>query len=191
MCDTTAFPVTAPRSWTGEPSPQSTLKPLIALPLLVAAVTANVNDDGRPAVGAVVGGVITSVGAPATLMVVVADVVPELEPPPVLPPVLPPLVPPPLVPPLLGGAVVEPAAPTLAVTVAVVVVKSVVVDTPFLSETAMTCDSVPDVVEKLTGAEDNALPLMSKTLAVMVVEPPVGGRVVRLALRLTRPTAAV
>src|SRR3954447_278797 len=110
MCDTTAFPVTAPRLCVC-PSPQSTVKSRTALPFDVAAVTANVNAAGKPTLGGVVGGVITSEGALVTTTVTEPDAVPdelgvlggalldELE----LPP-----------PPVLAGA----WAPTDAVTVA-------------------------------------------------------------------------
>src|SRR5580704_5040492 len=61
-CVTMAEPTMAPRSWL-EPSPQSTCTLRTVLPLVAAAVTANVNDAGNPAPGGVVGGVITNVGA--------------------------------------------------------------------------------------------------------------------------------
>src|SRR5262249_8693729 len=48
VCDTTALPVTAPRSCV-ERSPQSTVTSLITLPLVVDGVTTNVNNAGRPA----------------------------------------------------------------------------------------------------------------------------------------------
>src|SRR5205809_5848257 len=51
-CDTTALPVTAPRSCV-EPSPQFTKTSRTALPLAAAAVTTNVNDAGNPALGGV------------------------------------------------------------------------------------------------------------------------------------------
>ena len=47
------------------------------------------------------------------------------------------------------------------------------------------------MVEKLTGAELNGLPLMSRTTAVIVVVPPRAGTRAGLALTLTLPTAAV
>ena len=76
---------------------------------------ANVNVEGSPALGAVAGGVITSVGAPATLTVTVPVAVPVAVPAAggVLPPVL------------------EPAcAPTAAVTVAAVDVLRIAVAAP-------------------------------------------------------------
>ena len=72
-----ALPTTAPRSCIA-PSPQFTVRSRIALPLVAAAVTTNVNVAGSPAVGAVVGGVITNVGAPATLIVIVAEAWPDV-----------------------------------------------------------------------------------------------------------------
>jgi hypothetical protein len=56
-----------------DPSPQLTTTSRIGLPLAVAAVTTNVNVDGSPAVGGVVGGVITSAGAAATFTVTLPD----------------------------------------------------------------------------------------------------------------------
>jgi len=58
------LPVTAPRSC-DDPSPQLTLTFVTKLPLAAAAVTAKVNNAGNPALGGVVGGVITSAGADA------------------------------------------------------------------------------------------------------------------------------
>src|SRR5579862_3201452 len=52
-------------------------------------------------------------------------------------------------------------------------------------------DSEPAVVEKLTSALGSTLPLISKTLAVIVDAPPVAGIVAGSALRFTWPTAAV
>ena len=49
----------------------------------------------------------------------------------------------------------------------------------------------PAVDVKTTGADLKALPLMSSTLAVIVVGPPAAGTVAGLALTVTRPTAAV
>ncbi len=46
-------------------------------------------------------------------------------------------------------------------------------------------------MEKETGAEVSALPLMSYTAAVMADAPPVGGRIVGFADSVMRPTAAV
>ena len=54
-------------SWT-LPSPQSTRRLRTALPP-VGTVTAKVNDAGSPALGGVLGGVITSVGCSVTLTV--------------------------------------------------------------------------------------------------------------------------
>src|SRR3954452_748195 len=72
MCDTTAFPVTAPRLCVC-PSPQSTVKSRTALPFDVAAVTAKVNAAGKPTLGGVVGGVITRDGAFVTTTVAEPD----------------------------------------------------------------------------------------------------------------------
>src|SRR5580765_2201580 len=57
--DAAAVPVTAPRSCTPLPSPQLTLRSRTAAPLVVAAVTTNENVAGSPALGEVVGGVMT------------------------------------------------------------------------------------------------------------------------------------
>ncbi len=54
-------------------SPQSTVRSRMALPFVVGTVTANVNDAGTPAVGGVVGGVMTSVGAAEMLTTTVPD----------------------------------------------------------------------------------------------------------------------
>src|SRR4029453_15919540 len=51
--------------------------------------------------------------------------------------------------------------------------------------------SEPAVVVKLTGALFSALPLMSKTSATMVVDPPFEGTDAGLALIVTRPTGGV
>jgi hypothetical protein len=56
---------------------------------------------------------------------------------------------------------------------------------------AIPADSVPDVAVNDTGAERSAFPLMSNTVAVIVVDPPVFGTVAGLALTVTRPTPAV
>jgi hypothetical protein len=45
----------------------------MGLAFAVAAVTTKVNVDGSPAVGAAVGGVITSVGDPATFTVILPE----------------------------------------------------------------------------------------------------------------------
>ena len=66
----------APRCWIGDRSPQSTVTSRIAEPLVAAAATTNVYVEGRPALGAVAGAVMFSVGAPATLTVTVPDAVP-------------------------------------------------------------------------------------------------------------------
>jgi len=50
---------------------------------------------------------------------------------------------------------------------------------------------VPAVVEKLTVADGNALPFTSKTLAVIVDDPPVAGTSDGFADNDTRPTAAL
>src|SRR4029078_159611 len=63
-CVTVAFVLTAPRSWS-VPSPQVTVR-LRTAPAPVGTVTAKVNVAGRPALGGVVGGVITRPGATAT-----------------------------------------------------------------------------------------------------------------------------
>ena len=103
------------------PSPQLTVTSRTALPLAVAAVTTNEKVAGNPALGGVVGGVITSVGAAATPTVTVPEACPA-------------------VPPVAGGVVVGrrrrspvvgAVAPTLAVTVAVWEVLNVVCARPF------------------------------------------------------------
>lgn len=50
--------------------------------------------------------------------------------------------------------------------------------------------SVPAVVLKLTGTPERPLPLVSTTLAVSVLVPPVAGTTAGLALRLILATAA-
>ena len=63
-----------------------------------------------------------------------------------------------------GGVVVGGAwAPTFAVTVACWLVANVVIARPLALVVTRAADNVPAVVEKLTGAESRALPLMSKT----------------------------
>jgi hypothetical protein len=100
------LPVIAPRSCDGVPSPQFTVTLRIGLAFVVAGVTANVNDAGTPALGGVVGTVMISVGAPATLTVTLPEAWPELAGVVGVPP------------PVAGGVVDEPpCAPTLAVTV--------------------------------------------------------------------------
>ena len=109
-----ALPVTAPSDWL-PPSPHRTVRSRTALPLAAAAVTANVNEAGRPAL-AVVGGVITNVGAALTVTVTVPDACPLVV---VVAGVVVPLPPVPPLPPLpVLGAVVVLCAPTLAVTTA-------------------------------------------------------------------------
>ena len=116
-CVTAAVPVTAPKLCTPLPSPQLTLKSRTAEPLVAAAVITNENVAGSPALGAVVGGVMTSVGAAMTPTVTVPEAWPGALP--------------------VAGAVgvvglvgvvgvVGAVAPTLAVTVAVWDVLSVV-----------------------------------------------------------------
>jgi hypothetical protein len=87
--------------------------------LVVAGVTTIEKVAGNPALGGVVGGVITRVGAAATPTVTAPDACPA-------------------VPPVAGGVVVPPpvpvvgaVAPTLAVTVAVWAVLNVVCARPF------------------------------------------------------------
>src|SRR5262245_5689112 len=131
------------------------------LPPVDAAVTLNVNDAGRPDCGDDVGGVIKSVGAARIETVTVPDVCPVVG-----------VVPVPPVPPV---APVAPVAPTVAVTVACVCVERTVVATPF--RLVLTSDwlRVPADVVNETGAALNGLPLMSKTVAVIVDEPPDAG----------------
>ena len=63
----------------------------------------------------------------------------------------------------------------------------------FRSESVFTTPlpRAPAEVAKVTGTAASALPLRSRTLAVMIVEPPLDEMVLGFALRLTRPTAAV
>ena len=95
------------------------------LGLVVATPTSNEKRAGSPAVGAVVGGVIRSVGAPARVTVTVPEAWPAAG---VVGVVVVP-------PPLAGGGVVlePPCAPTLAVTVAVAFVVRTVCAAPALS----------------------------------------------------------
>jgi hypothetical protein len=137
-----------------------------------------VNAAGKPAVGAVDGGVITKPGADRIPTVTVPDAWPAVPPAGGVVPVV-------------GGVVVPPVAPTLAVTVAAVTVCSVVTARPLASVDTNTSDSVPAVVEKLTGAEVNGFPLISRTTVEMVDLPPSAGTRVGFALTTTRPTAAV
>ncbi len=62
---------------------------------------------------------------------------------------------------------------------------------PFASVLTIDDDKVPAVVVNETGADGSVLPLMSKTVAETVVEPPFAGTNAGLAFTLTRPTAAV
>src|SRR3954468_18615191 len=145
MCETTALPVTAPRLCV-VPSPQSTVRSRTALPFEVAGVTAKVNAAGKPTLGGLVGGVITSVGAFVTTTVTEPDAVPdelgvvgagallaELE----------------LPPPVLGGA----WAPTDAVTVACGLVMSTADAMPLASVGTIEEDKLPAVVLNCTGVD--------------------------------------
>src|SRR4051794_26860393 len=185
MCETTAFPVTAPRLWGGELSPQSTVRSLTALPFDVAAVTAKVNAAGKPTLGAVVGGVITTDGAFVTTTVTEPDAVPdelgvggagallvELE----LPP-----------PAVLVGA----WAPTDAVTVACWLVMSTADAMPLASVGTIEEDKLPAVVLNCTGVDASGLPFTSSTVAVIAEAPPIAGTVLGFAVTATRPTAAL
>src|SRR5215813_9331567 len=86
MCDTTALPVTAPRS-VAEPSPQSTDTALVPSPATLpfcggvpfVPLTVIVKVAGRPALGGVVGGTMTIVGAEATLTMTLADAWPDAD----------------------------------------------------------------------------------------------------------------
>jgi hypothetical protein len=82
-------------------------------------------------------------------------------------------------------------APATAVTVAAAVVVSVVWTMPFASVLAFVGVTVPEVVEKPTGMTRSGLPEASVTTAVIVVLPPPKGTDAGLAVRATRPTAAV
>ena len=94
--------------------------------MVAGTVTANVNVEGRPALGVVAGGVIVSVGAPATLTVIVPDAVPVVAGAGVAGAAG--------VPVAGGVGVLEPAcAPTAAVTVATIVVLRIAVAAPFWS----------------------------------------------------------
>ena len=180
--ETTLLPVNAPSDCGRLPSPQLTVTSLIALPLLAAAVTANVNDAGSPALGGVVGGVITSVAAAASATFTLPDAVPELATGVgVGVPVAGGVVPPP----------VAPCAPTLAVTVADANVVRIVRATPLMSDVTAPVLNVPLVVENVTSADGRALPLISSTVAETVEEPPVAGTRTGFAVTATRPTAAV
>src|SRR6185503_17907508 len=89
-----------------------------ALPFVVAAVTAMVNDAGSPSPGGLVGGVIASPGAELTLTITVPDAWPEEAGGVVVPP------------PVAGGVVEPPCAPIAAVTVAFEEVRKIVVARP-------------------------------------------------------------
>ena len=182
VCATDVVPLSAPRSLVC-PSPQSTITLRIVLGLVVAAPTSNEKRAGSPAVGAVVGGLIRSVGAPARVTVTVPEAWPAAG---VVGVVVVP-------PPLAGGGVVlePPCAPTLAVTVAVVLVVRTVCAAPALSVVTSVAVNVPALVENDTGASTSAFPLMSSTEALIVDEPPSAGTCEGLALTVTRPTAAV
>ena len=112
------MPVTTPRLC-DEPSPQLMLTSRTALPFVVAAVTAMVNDAGSPSPGGLVGGVIASPGAELTLTITVPDAWPEEAGGVVVPP-----------PPVAGGVVEPPCAPIAAVTVAFEEVRKIVVARP-------------------------------------------------------------
>lgn len=179
---TTALPLIAPSS-VDDPSPQSTVTAFTALPFVVAGVTAIVNDAGRPAFGGDVGGVMTMVGAAATLTVTLADACPDADGVVGVVPVV--------GVPVAGGVVDELPTPTLAVTVAVCAVVSVVdamPPSPVLTTPAL---SVPAVVVNVTGTPLIKLPLTSNTVAEIVVEPPSAGTLAGLALTTTFCTAAL
>jgi hypothetical protein len=151
--------------------------------LVVAGVTVNLKVAGNPTLGGLAGGSMTSVGATETLTVVDPDACPvEADGGVVVVP--PPLEPPP--PPAVGAV-----APTLAVTIASWLVVRVVDALPSGPVGTTANESVPAVVVNDTGEDGSTLPLMSNTLAVIVVDPPVFGTVAGLALTVTRPTAAV
>jgi len=181
VCDTTAFPVTVPNS-VDEPSPQSTVTALMALPFVAPGFTAIVKLAGTPALGGVAGGVITIVGAPAILTVTLPDAWPDAD---GVVGVVPPPVPVPGVVGVVGVVVLLPT-PTFAVTVAVCAVVSVVVAMPPPVVLATPTLSVPAVVVNVTGMSFIKLPLASNTVAEIVVEPPSAGTVAGVALTTTR-----
>ena len=80
----------------------------------------------------------------------------------------------PPVPPVPPGAAVPVVLemPAVAVTVAWTDVVSVVTAVPDASVETLVAPSVPPVVVKTTGTDPSALPLMSRTDAVMVAVPP-------------------
>src|SRR5204862_4485902 len=95
-------------------------------------------------------------------------------------------------PPVAGGVGVAGAvAPTLAVTVACWLVVRTVIARPL--SLVVTSDEArfPAVVENETGAAVSGFPLISRTVAVMVVDPPVFGTEAGFALIATLPTEAV
>ena len=184
MCDTTALPVTAPRS-VAEPSPQSTLTALTALPFCAGTVTAIVKLAGKPALGGVVGGVMTMVGAAEMLTTTVAEAWPDAD------GVVVVGVPGAGVPVVGGGVVVVlPPTPTLAVTVDVCAVVSVVAATPDASVLTTPALRFPAVAVNVTGMPFIRFPLTSNTVAEIVVEPPSAGTVAGEALATTFCTAA-
>ena len=155
----TAVPVMLPRLL-DDPSFQLMFKLLTALPP-AGTVTVNVKDAGSPALGGVVGGVITSVGWGVTVTVKVA----------------------------VGAAVVvvplTVAAPAVAVIFAVDVVVSVVCALPPASEVTTAGKTVPTSLVKLTGTPPRALPPVSTTVAVIVVLPPMADTEPGLALSVS------
>ena len=140
-----------------------------------------VNVAGSPALGGVVGGVITIVGAAAMLTVTLPDACPAA----------------------VVGAVGEVGVvgvvgvvgavgvvellptPTLAVTVAVCAVVSVVDAIPPAVVFARPELSAPAVVVNVTGMSFIKLPFASNTVAEMVVDPPSDGTVAGVALTTT------
>ena len=134
------------------------------------------NTAGSPALGAVAGGVINSVGDPATPTVTVPDAWPDVGVVDGVP---------------VAGGVAGAVAPTLAVTVADVEVVRTVCAVPVLSVVASDVLSTPPVVENDTCADTNAFPFTSNTTALTVDEPPSAGTSVGFALTMTLPTAAV
>src|SRR5262245_30387922 len=119
----------------------------------------------------VAGAVTVMLGALRTLTVTVPDVDP-------LPPDPEPPVP------------VEPT-PTDAVTVACWLVVNTITAAPLLLVTPTSADNVPAVVVKSTGEPTNALPLTSRTVAVIVEAPPAADTDCGLALRINFAAAAV
>jgi hypothetical protein len=152
----------------------------MALPFVAGTVTAIVNDAGSPALGAVVGGVMTMVGAAAMLTMTLPDAVPDAAGVVGVVGV-----------PVVGVGDVELPTPTLAVTVAEMAVVSVTDATPAALVFATPALRVPVVVVNVTGTAFIRLPLTSKTVALMVVDPPSAGTVAGLAFTTTFWTAAV